>query len=162
MQESSITFDNDRYIDSASSLHRQLIELLTLADIRPGGNRPWDLQLKQEGVFERVASRANVGLGEAYMDGCWDVEELDEFFFRLLRARLDRHVRPLTVIIQALRSRFFNLQTMKRAWQVGEEHYDLGNEFYQAMLDPRMTYTCGYWKGAVTLAEAQEAKLDLI
>jgi len=162
MQDSSITFENDEHIDSTSNLHRQFAELLAKADIQPGGNRPWDIQLQEKGVFERVASRANLGLGEAYMDGHWDVEALDEFFFRLLRAHLDRHVRPLPMIIQALRYRFFNLQTMKRAWQVGEEHYDLGNEFYAAMLDPRMTYTCGFWKDANTLAEAQEAKLDLI
>ena len=30
------------------------------------------------------------------------------------------------------------------------------------MLDPRMTYTCGYWKDADNLADAQEAKLELI
>lgn len=162
MQESSITFEGSGYIDSTSSLHRQLVELLAIADIRPGGNRPWDLELKQDGVFERVASRANLGLGEAYMDGHWEVEALDEFFSRLLRAHLDRKIRPIPMMIQALRHRFFNLQTMKRAWQVGEEHYDLGNDFYAAMLDPRMTYTCGYWQDASTLAEAQEAKLDLI
>jgi cyclopropane-fatty-acyl-phospholipid synthase len=58
--------------------------------------------------------------------------------------------------------RLFNRQTMRRARQVGETHYDLGNEFYADMLDPRMAYTCGYWKDARNLAEAQEAKLDLI
>lgn len=46
---------------------------------------------------------------------------------------------------------------------MGERHYDLGNEFYRDMLDPRMTCTCGFWgDGAATLAEAQEHKLDLI
>jgi cyclopropane-fatty-acyl-phospholipid synthase len=45
---------------------------------------------------------------------------------------------------------------------VGEEHYDMGNELYKAMLDKRLTYTCGYWKNAKNLDEAQEAKLDLV
>ena len=45
---------------------------------------------------------------------------------------------------------------------VGKEHYDIGNDLYQLMLDKRMTYTCGYWKNAKNLEEAQEAKLDLI
>lgn len=150
------------FVKEDSVLHEQIIDLLAMADIRVDGNRPWDFQLKADGVFERLASRANLGLGEAYMDGHWEVAALDEFFHRLLRARLDRHIRPVAMAVQALRYRLFNLQTMKRAWQVGEEHYDLGNDFYEAMLDPRMTYTCGYWKEANTLAEAQEAKLDLI
>jgi cyclopropane-fatty-acyl-phospholipid synthase len=51
---------------------------------------------------------------------------------------------------------------VRRAWQVGEAHYDLGNDFYQKMLDSRMTYTCGYWENATDLEAAQEAKLDMI
>jgi cyclopropane-fatty-acyl-phospholipid synthase len=45
---------------------------------------------------------------------------------------------------------------------VGEKHYDIGNDLYRLMLDPRMIYSCGYWKNANSLVEAQEAKLDLI
>ena len=61
-----------------------------------------------------------------------------------------------------LRSRIFNLQRVSRAFRVGEKHYDIGNDLYQAMLDKRMTYSCGYWKTAKNLDEAQEAKLELI
>lgn len=162
MQKSPAYSDTYQRVDYTSSMHRQFVELLEKADIKIGGSRPWDIQLHGGGVFERAASRSNLGLGEAYMDGLWDAEALDQFFFHVLRARLDREVWPLPMILQALRYRFFNLQTMKRAWQVGEQHYDLGNDFYGAMLDPRMTYTCGYWKNASTLEEAQEDKLDLI
>ena len=45
---------------------------------------------------------------------------------------------------------------------MGIKHYDLGNDLYQAMLDKRMVYTCGYWKNASNLDDAQEAKLDLV
>jgi cyclopropane-fatty-acyl-phospholipid synthase len=49
---------------------------------------------------------------------------------------------------------------------VARQHYDLGNDFYRDMLDPRMQYTCGYWNAggrhAKTLDEAQENKLDLV
>jgi cyclopropane-fatty-acyl-phospholipid synthase len=45
---------------------------------------------------------------------------------------------------------------------VAEVHYDLGNDLYEAMLDPSMAYSCGYWAQARTLDAAQEAKLDLI
>lgn len=139
-----------------------LRELLAKADIRIGGNRPWDMQLNGPRVAERIFSGGNLGLGESYMDGDWEAQSLDQFFERLLKARLHRQVYPTRVMLQALKSRILNRQTISRAWQVGEQHYDLGNDFYQAMLDPRMAYTCGYWKQASTLAQAQEAKLDLI
>lgn len=143
-------------------LHTQMAHLLGKADIEIDGGRPWDLQLKKPGVFERVLATGNLGLGEAYMDGAWEVDHLDEFFHRLLRARLDRQIKPWRLVLHGLRSRLLNLQTLQRAQEVGEVHYDLGNDFYAAMLDPRMTYTCGYWRDADNLAQAQEAKLDLI
>jgi cyclopropane-fatty-acyl-phospholipid synthase len=45
---------------------------------------------------------------------------------------------------------------------VGKEHYDLGNDLFSLMLDPYMQYSCGYWKEATTLEQAQEAKLKMI
>lgn len=136
--------------------------LLARADIRIGGTRPWDVQLHNDNVPERVLALGSLGLGEAYMDGHWDCADLDQLFDRLLRARLDRDVRGASAVVHYLRSRLFNLQTARRAWKVGKTHYDLGNAFYAAMLDRRMTYTCGFWEGCSTLDEAQEHKLDLV
>lgn len=145
-----------------SALCGKVEELLAVAGIRINGSRPWDIQLNTPGVLERVGSRGSLGLGEAYMDGDWEVEQLDAFFARILRARLDREVNPLSMVFPILRERIFNRQNLQRAWQIGEAHYDLGNDFYQAMLGPYMAYTCGYWENAATLTQAQEAKLDLI
>lgn len=58
-------------------------------------------------------------------------------------------MKPIRLAFHALRTRLLNRQTLKRAWRVGEAHYDLGNDFYAAMLDGRMTYTCGYWSGVL-------------
>lgn len=143
-------------------LHRMMAELLEQADVRLDGRRPWDIRLLRRGVPEQVFARGNLGFGEAYMDGAWECDRLDELFHRVLRARLDRHVKPASLLFHAIRARLLNRQTAARSWEVGEVHYDLGNDFYEAMLDPRMTYTCGYWEGASNLAEAQEAKLDMI
>lgn len=149
--------------EEESSLHRLMIALLDEADVRLNGSRPWDLRLIDDRVPERVFTHGSLGLGEAYVEGQWEVERLDQFFERVLRAHLDQRVKPLRLAFHALRTRLLNRQGLKRAWKVGEVHYDLGNDFYAAMLDPRMTYTCGYWSGgARTLAEAQDAKLELI
>jgi cyclopropane-fatty-acyl-phospholipid synthase len=61
-----------------------------------------------------------------------------------------------------MRAKLINRQSSGRAYQVGVSHYDLGNDLYQAMLDKRLNYTCGYWNGASNLDEAQEAKLELV
>lgn len=147
-----------------SQMVRAMLDLLEQADIRIGGNRPHDIQVNDlQRLADRVFAQGNLGLGEAYMDGLWHGNQLDAFFDRLLRARLHQRVKPIRLIFHALRIRLLNRQNLKRAWMVGEAHYDLGNAFYQAMLDDRMTYTCGYWSGgAHTLNEAQEAKLDMI
>jgi len=62
---------------------------------------------------------------------------------------------------QVARAYLLNLQ-VSRAFEVGERHYDVGNDLYEAMLGPRMMYTCAYYKDADTLDAAQEAKLDLV
>jgi len=144
------------------SAHRFVQEMLQAADVRLDGKRPWDIRLLQPGVPERVLAQGSLGLGEAYMDGWWECERLDQLFDRLLRARIDQRIQPWALAWHHLRARWFNLQTERRAWQVGREHYDLGNDFYAAMLDSRMTYTCGFWQRARTLEEAQEHKLDLV
>ena len=53
-------------------------------------------------------------------------------------------------MLHILRARLFNLQASSRAYEVGERHYDLGNDLYCAMLDKRLNYTCAYWKNAAT------------
>ena len=122
-----------------SARYRVLSGLLAKAGIRLDGPAPWDMQLNAPGVPERVLAQGSLGLGESYMDGEWDAGQLDEFFARLLRARLGEQVQPAAILVHALGARLINRQTRRRAWQVGERHYDLGNDFYAAMLDPRMT-----------------------
>jgi cyclopropane-fatty-acyl-phospholipid synthase len=138
-----------------------LERLLAQADVKLNGERPWDIRVHDPRTAGRVLAQGSLGLGESYMEGWWDCEALDEFFCRLLRARLDERVSPTTVW-HSLRARLFNLQSVRRAWQVGKAHYDLGNDFFAAMLDSRMTYTCGYWARATNLEDAQAAKLDLV
>ncbi|NWO08150.1 MAG: cyclopropane fatty acyl phospholipid synthase, partial [Alteromonadaceae bacterium] len=145
-----------------SPSERFLQELLEPADILLNGHRPWDMQIHDPAVADAILARGSLGLGESYMQGGWDCQRLDQFFHRLLRARVQEKVKPSRALLHSLKARLLNRQTGEKAWQVGEHHYDLGNKFYGAMLDSRMTYTCGYWKDAETLEQAQEAKLDLI
>ena len=162
MSDQSTGFSADSASPLPSRAHRLVADMLARADVRIGGTRPWDIHFIDSDVPERILARGTLGLGETYMDGAWEVKRLDEFFHRVLRARLGQELKPLRLLYHSLRARLFNRQTSRRAWQVGQRHYDLGNDFYAAMLDPRMTYTCGFWQGADNLADAQEAKLELI
>ncbi|ALY86958.1 cyclopropane fatty acyl phospholipid synthase [Pseudomonas aeruginosa] len=145
-----------------SRAHRFAETLLNQAGLSLEGQAHWDMRLNNPDVPQRALAEGNLGLGEAYMDGDWDCDQLDEFFSRLLRSGVADRVSPAALIFHALQARLLNRQAGRRAWDVGTRHYDLGNDFYAAMLDPLMTYTCGYWKDAENLAQAQEAKLDLI
>lgn len=146
-----------------SSFFKEKVQrILAAADIRINGGRPWDIVVHDERLYRRVLLGGSLGLGEAYMDGWWDAEHLDEFFTKVLRMRLDKQVGQTGKILQNIASIVFNRQSSKSAFEVGERHYDIGNDLYGAMLDRRMIYTCGYWENALSLDEAQEHKLDLI
>ena len=138
-------------------------EYLALAGIAINGPNAWDIQVKDERLFDRVMAGGSIALGESYMDGWWDADDLAEFFNKLLRADLYKKVNPLSVAFHSLRARLSNLQSRARATQVAEEHYDLGNDLYQKMLDPEtMSYTSAYFENTTDLGEAQTKKLDLL
>jgi cyclopropane-fatty-acyl-phospholipid synthase len=136
--------------------------LLEPADVRINGDRPWDLKVHNPDLFRRVLGHGSLGLGEAYMDGWWDCDQLDQFFERILRCRLDRQVVSNRDKLRLIWARLANSGRRALAFHIGRHHYDLGNRLYGAMLDRRMIYSGGYWANARNLEEAQEAKLDLI
>jgi cyclopropane-fatty-acyl-phospholipid synthase len=147
----------------ATGVARRRVELLLgEAGIRINGEHPWDLQVHRGDFFSRVMAEGSLGLGESYVEGWWDCGAIDQMVERVWRARLPQRVKVWRDLPLVLQAKFFNLQRGRRAFHVGNHHYDIGNDLYRAMLDPRMIYSCGYWARAETLEEAQEAKLELI
>ena len=145
-----------------ASFKKRVQELLEKADIVVNGDRPQDIKVHNEDLYQRVMAQGSLGLGESYMDGWWDCPRLDLFFFQLLRARVDDMVYNWRYALDFLKAKFFNAQRPSKAFEIGEHHYDMGNDLYRAMLDNRMIYSCAYWPGVATLDQAQEQKLDLI
>jgi cyclopropane-fatty-acyl-phospholipid synthase len=144
---------------------RIVSELFTLADVRFNGTRPWDIQVHDDQAYRQILYRGSLGLGDAYMDGLWDAEQLDQTMEHLLTAELDKRIiglAKLKFLLEAFRHRFFNLQTFSRAFEVAERHYDIGNDVFEAMLDSSMSYSCAYWARADNLEHAQYNKLDMI
>ncbi|HEY6922094.1 MAG TPA: cyclopropane fatty acyl phospholipid synthase [Steroidobacteraceae bacterium] len=144
------------------SYERAVHELLEGTDIKINGSRPWDIRVHDERFFQRVLGQGSLGAGESYMDGWWDCEQLDEMLTRVLRADIEQHLRSPRAVMLAFMARLINMQSRRRAFQVGQQHYDLGDDLYERMLDPRMIYTCAYWENMSSLDAAQEAKLDLV
>ena len=136
--------------------------LLNFAGVEIDGNAPTDMRVNDPRVYSRILAHGSLGLGEAYMDGWWDTGDLDGFLFRLLDTRLDERVGGWEDAWLHIKSRLLNLQRGQRAYEIGERHYDLGNDLFQAMLGQRLVYSCGYWKDADNLDDAQVAKLELI
>lgn len=148
---------------ASKGLISQMIKALEHVGITVNGDKPHDIQIHNDKFYDRVIAEGQLGLGESYMDGWWDCEQLDEFITLLLLGGLEDYVKGNAKLLwHAARSRIFNMQRRSRSFQVGEEHYDVGNDLYKEMLDRRMLYTCGYWRDADNLDDAQEAKLDLV
>lgn len=136
--------------------------VLKRAGIVVNGDARADIKIHNPKFFSRVLAQGSVGLGESYMEGWWDCDDLSQFFYRILRGKLDEDVNPMSFFFQTLRSKVLSLPGRNDPFKIGEIHYDLNEDLYRAMLGKNMIYTCGYWKDANTLDEAQEKKLQLV
>ncbi len=143
---------------------RFLIEsLLDGTGILINGGNSYDPQIYNDNFYSRVLRDGSLGLGESYMDNWWDCQNIDQFIHKILNANLDQKIiKNWDVVLGIIHSFFFNAGRQSKAFEIGQRHYDLGNDLYKAMLDKRLTYTGGYWKDAQNLDQAQEAKLDLV
>ncbi|MEA5472104.1 class I SAM-dependent methyltransferase, partial [Spirulina sp. 06S082] len=138
---------------------------LEKVDIQINGSRPWDIQVHNERLYQRVLLHGSLGLGEAYMEGWWDCPQLDQFFVHILRGNLHEEVAPrnLSSLWEAAIAGITNLQSLARSFQVGEEHYDLGNDMFQLFLDPTMIYSSAIFDTPqMSLEQASVSKLDRI
>lgn len=136
---------------------------LALAGIQLNGKNPWDIQVHDERFYHHILTQGSLGMGESYMHGWIDSNQLDEAINRIFQSPLvDSYQSTWVSWLCHVSSMIVNKQSKRRAHEVGKKHYDIGNDLFQCMLDKRLTYSCAYWKGASNLDEAQEAKLELV
>ena len=144
-----------------SGFRKRFEQIMAVADVRIDGDRPWDMVVNNDATFPRIFAFGSLGMGESYMDGWWDCEQLDELIARASRANLKSQF-GLGDLFRAAHARLINPKSDSPLLGVGETHYETGRDLYRGMLDRRMLYSCAYWKDAETLDKAQENKLDLI
>ena len=142
--------------------------LLNQADIKINGNRPWDIIVNDDKLFDNILSQGTIAFGEGYMDHLWDCQRIDILVSKLLRANIEEKLSSTDKFKIAAKigvskiKNFINHQSLSRVKEDVPFHYDIGNDLYTNMLDDRMAYTCAYWKDAKNLNEAQENKMELI
>lgn len=138
-------------------------ELFSQIGVEIGGSAPCDPQIHDPRFYSRLLRDGSLGLGESYVEGWWDAESVDAFVHRILVGGLERRVRRSPrALLHALAARLSDPQRKLRASRDVRGHYERGLDLFRIMLDPSMAYSCGYWRNAVSLDQAQEAKLDLI
>ena len=140
-----------------------LEDMLADIGIRINGDSPWDIRVNDERTYVQVLRNKNLGLGEAYMEGWWDCQQLDEFICRILKAGLDTQVKGRQLLrLKSLWALIFNLQSKLRSRIVAKQHYNLDNELFTAMLDQYVQYSCAYFDKTDDLNQAQLRKMELI
>jgi len=138
----------------ASRLRRGTLDV-TLPDgrvVRLGGLEPGPaavMQLHNYGFASQLINRGDIGIAEAYLKGDWDTPDLTQFLYLfcvnhdLIQAMLGD--KPLMRILQSVRH-WFNRNTRRQAQRNILAHYDIGNAFYSAWLDPSMTYSSALYE----------------
>lgn len=140
-------------------------ELLARAGVQVNGSHPTDIQVRSQDEAALMRhfrfSPLSLAAGESYMDGLFKVDRLDNFFTLALSAGLEKDVGIRTKLKEGIKRFFFRLNKEK-ARLFAEHHYNLGLDFYRAMLGPTMMYTCGYWRGTDNVDVAQQQKIALV
>ena len=158
--ENRVTAVIERHI--ARRARARMANMLAEAGIQVDGAMPWDPKVHDDRVFVRVLRDGTLGAGEAYVDGDWDCAALDELATRIAASRFDRQAGSIwRTLVTSAAARSSNRQRKRVAIANGRAHYDLGDDLFAAMLGSTMAYSCGYWRTANNLDDAQRAKIEL-
>src|SRR5918997_3455850 len=133
-----------------------------------------------EAFAHALRAPGQLGLGRAYVSGALAVDDLDEVLelldswqpppldrrvqgrLALAAARASGIRRPPPVPTSELRPRG-RRHSPERDARAVRHHYDVSNDFFKLFLGESLTYSCALFsRGAKTLEEAQEAKLELV
>jgi cyclopropane-fatty-acyl-phospholipid synthase len=151
----------------AARLKRGTLDV-TLVDgrvVRFGGSEPGPaaaMVLHNYGFAARLIRGGDLGIAEAYLRGDWDTPDLTQFLYlfcvnhELIQRMLTD--KPLVRFAQMVRH-WFNRNTKRQARRNIYAHYDIGNAFYSAWLDPSMTYSSALFEDdTADLTSAQHNK----
>lgn len=140
------------------NIEAKVKKALTQSGIHVDGDAPWDIQVKDNRFYKRVLASGTLGLGESYVDGWWESDDIAGTIGRL--SRIPSVSSNLETLFFVLQYAFLNIQ--KRTNTIAK-HYNVGNALYESFLDSSMQYSAGCFKSATdTLEVAQIQKMDAI
>jgi cyclopropane-fatty-acyl-phospholipid synthase len=127
---------------------------------RPGPRA--EMVIRRDRAFARILGSADIGLAEGYLEGDWDTPDLAALL-TALSLNFDRlqHLVEGSAVMRMVHffGHLLNRNSRKGSRRNILAHYDLGNAFYEAWLDPSMTYSSALFSGGTeSLADAQRAK----
>ena len=126
------------------------------------------IEVKDSSFFRKACLGGSLGVADSYAAGNWETDDM-VMLFRLFLQNLDvmDGMEGGWAILLNKFARWAYLISQKNTVKGSRRnialHYDLGNDFYELMLDPTMTYSCGIFANQdTTLEEASLAKYDRI
>ena len=126
------------------------------------------IQIENPQFFRKAVLGGSLGVADSYSDGDWQTPDMVKLFRLFLQNQevMDGMEGGLATILNKLAMWSYQISqknTINGSRKNISLHYDLGNDFYELMLDPTMTYSCGiYEKEDSTFEEASLAKYDRI
>ena len=125
------------------------------------------IRVTDQRFYSDLALGGSMGAGEAYMAGSWTTDDLTTLVQIMIRNRdvmegmdggLARLASPARRLLH-----YFNRNTKAGSQRNIAAHYDLGNDFFELILDPTLMYSCAiFTRPDSTLEEAAIAKVDRI
>jgi cyclopropane-fatty-acyl-phospholipid synthase len=125
------------------------------------------VSVRDPSFYGSLATGGSVGAAEAYMDGCWETDDLVALIQVLLQNRdiLDGFETGLARIGGAMLrlGHRFRRNTLAGSRKNIAAHYDLGNDFFSLFLSPDLMYSSALFESPTdTLAQASKNKLARI
>jgi cyclopropane-fatty-acyl-phospholipid synthase len=124
-------------------------------------------RIRDWGVLERLVARGDIGLGEDYIAGAWETEDLETlisyFLINLDELEGFAHGNFLHRLAFTIHNSLVRRNSLSGSKRNIEAHYDVGNDFYKLWLDETMTYSSAMFAGAEdNLVDAQRRKYGRI
>ena len=130
----------------------------------PGSAAPISVRVNRWRFFRRVLAGADIGIGEAYMDGDWECSDLVALCRMFIADQRVLHARSAWSLPAALlhgMQRWARRNSLRGSRRNIRAHYDLSNELFGLFLDDSMTYSAAVFaRPDSSLADAQLGKLD--
>ena len=125
------------------------------------------VSINDEKIVSRIINYGSLGLGEGYIEGMWDCDDMEPVLTEILKKRLRGELTielgdSFWYVLDAFVDSVTNPQHGDGAYEVGRFHYDLDGPVFKYMLDKTMSYSCGYWGREDNLYQSQINKMSLI